>query len=125
MRTSLLAGLLHSGLSDLTNTTWTFSATPSLQPDGTEYAINFTCNDGSQTYTNTKLSFDKDYTWLYMIYAGGTNHSSYGWACVYWDGQWTWNNDNTAIRTITITGGTDATNATLIAWLQANATQTA
>ena len=117
MRTSLLAGLLHSGLSDLTNTTWTFSATPSLQPDGTEYDINFTCNDGSRTYTNTKLSFAKDYTWLYMVY------SAYGWACVYWDGQWSWHDNNTAIRTITITGGTDATNAELIAWLQANATK--
>jgi len=33
----------------------------------------------------------------------------------------TWSNN--AYKTITITGGTDATNATLIAWLEANAVQ--
>lgn len=47
--------------------------------------------------------------------------SSNNYFGVLYNGVWT----NNAYKTIEITGGTDATNATLIAWLEANGTLTA
>ncbi|MBO7735551.1 MAG: hypothetical protein J6S67_23500 [Methanobrevibacter sp.] len=98
-------------ISDLTGTTWVF-------PDGTElspgsnlnFAITFISN--SENYTGIYSGSDPEI----MYYVQNGSH-----VIVYdqWGNQWT----NNAYRTIGITGGTDVTNATLISWLEANATQ--
>ena len=99
-------------LSDLTGTTWYFNDTLSIaSADYATYSINFTYN----TYSNaTSLQINGGYGNGAMLY-DSTN--------VYYGSPSTgyWSDSNN--RTISITGGTDATNATLIAWLQANATQ--
>lgn len=94
-------------LSDLTGTTWYFNTVPVLLDD-IVYYINFTAGgvayDGFEFYDHDEIDYWKN---------GMADFSAYrvsrGW--------------NSQGRTITITGGTDATNSTLIAWMQANATQ--
>ena len=88
-------------LSDLTGTKWVLNNNPSLSGDYYFY-INFT----SQGQNYTSFAFSS---------SGNINYNGF---VPYYD---CWM-DNEA-RTISITGGTDATNADLISWLQANATQ--
>lgn len=95
-------------VSDLTNTTWYFNQWPNIN-NTADYYINFTC-DGD---TYTRLSTDSDDMYIdYYSQSTGTVH-------VY--GMMGWNDEGW--RTITITGGNDVTNATLIAWIEANAEQ--
>lgn len=75
------------------------------------YSLIFTSNNISYSTLNIsvseppqRISYDSTRVW------GG--YSSSSWS-------------NTAYKTIEITGGTDATNATLISWLEANGTLTA
>lgn len=95
-------------VSDLTGTTWEFNITISNYDSGV-YNINFSSNEQQFTYIQyTDIGTDG------AIYYNSTRvyvneFPPYSWI----DG---------AYRTITITGGTDATNATLIAWLENNAT---
>lgn len=94
-------------LTDLTGTTWYFNATPDLS-DETIYYINFTSNN--RTFNAIEL-----YDHTEIDYYGEDDFIAYT------HGNWS---SSGAYRTIAITGGTDATNATLIAWLEANATRT-
>lgn len=92
---------------DLTNTTWVFNNEISTYPSGnTTYYINFTS-------TNT------NYTQLKLNYNDGKKNVFYDYDSVFYGAMWL--NDN--YKTIEITGGTDSTNTTLIAWLTQNATQ--
>lgn len=111
MRTSLLAGLLSTGTSAVG--TWTFNSTITLEPVGTHYSVDFT-SDGS---SYSALYFEEYYSLPALLYL--TTSSNY--TLVYIENTW----QKWAQRSIAITGGTDATNATLIAWLEANATRQA
>ena len=107
-------------LSDLTGTKWVLNS--SIQPfheaDFRYYAINYISNGNNYS----SIYYDDDGNILYGLqYIGNTVDTVYSYS---WDSRWqdgTWSSP--AYRIIEITGGTDATNATLIAWLQANATQ--
>ena len=97
-------------VSDLTNTTWEIKNWPTIttSTDNT-YNINFTANNIS--YTAFRLRNNGDYNYIY-----------YNTTKVFDSDLGSWG-DYANYRTITITGGTDVTNATLITWLEANATQ--
>lgn len=94
-------------ISDLTGTTWQLNAVIDIQSLlGAQFNITFESNDTNYTYilfNDVRLVLQYDSTRVY-----------------YDDGSY-WSNEN--YRTVSFTGGTDATNATLIAWLEANATQ--
>ena len=98
-------------VSDLTNTTWVFDVGGVSYLNSTTYNITFTSNNAQYTSIKTQGN-GEEFTLIY------NNNAVY-----YYEepviGEWT----NEAYRTIEITGGTDATNATLITWLEANATQ--
>ena len=99
-------GLLAAG--DSAIGTWVFNSTITMKPSLTAYAVDFT----SSGYTFSSIGF---YAW------GQTNLLAYSGNYVYSSGSgWS---GNGSYRTITITGGTDITNADFISWLQANATR--
>ena len=91
---------LEYGSAGLSGTTWYFNSSVTLTSG--IYSIDFTSNS---------TSYD-------ILSVQGTG-VLYGSTLAYFFGSW----QNTAYRTISITGGTDANNADLIAWIQANATQ--
>ena len=100
---------LEYGSAGLTGTTWYFNAAPTSPSSVVTYSVSFTSN--SVGYTSMQLSPSGGITYI----NGGDGTVAYfsmmgGW-------------QNTAYRTVTFTGGTDASNADLIAWIQANATQ--
>lgn len=98
-------------VTDLTGTTWYFNnQINAYDPSGGSITLNFASNSGSYIRLRCveEISVEMSYQ---TIDGGGTP--------VYGDGYW----DNNAYRTIEITGGTDVTNANVIAWLEANATQ--
>ena len=110
-------------ITDLTGYTWvgnetlTFTALGSI--DVNSYYINFDYIYYDYPFPSNELDvvydIDGDFTGIEQIFV------RYGSNIVYTEnGGWS-NNDN---KTITITGGTDATNADLIAWLEANGTLT-
>jgi len=93
---------------DLTGTSWQIKTSPSLSSSLDMY-INFT-SDGYSGRNYTRIRRSSSTIRYY--------YSSTGYTTVY-SSSWT----STGYRTIHITGGTDATNSTLITWLQNNATQ--
>ena len=98
-------------LSDLTNTTWVFPN----PPDMTNYPLNY-----KYVYINfdaNGLSFARFYAWSSSIYYYFQNGSSRQVWDKYYNYTATWE----LYRTIHITGGTDATNPTFIAWLETHA----
>ena len=114
-------------VNDLTNTTWLLNDTLNLSPLELEDDIaNYTFDVSvSYTYDNVEISngsgieigAELDYLFGEMdlnIWIDGNR--IYGSS--YYSGWYDY-----AGHTITITGGTDATNADLIAWLEANAVQ--
>lgn len=99
-------------ITDLTGTTWVFNDTVTSFPSvTTDYAISFT------SYADNVPS--NEFEAVKLMPAGNIYYiqGSY-WAVVYNSSGWV----NAQSKTISITGGTDATNAEIIAWLQANAT---
>ena len=94
-------------VSDLTNTTWLIKDASEITTPNTDetYYINFS---DSNDYTQFKIGKQdtKKAIW-------------YDNSIVLYGGAWV----DESYRTITISGGTEATNSTLITWLQANATQ--
>lgn len=90
----------YGGLTDLTGTTWYFNATPALPSAESSYAVDFTSNStnyASLTIAEVGIAYDSTYAYLISS----------------WQKQ--------AYRTVSFTGGTDASNPTLVAWVQANA----
>lgn len=90
-------------ISDLTGTTWILNDNLSYFLNG-PFAIDFTSNNNSYSY---------------LYFAQSAQRLSYDSLLVYYN---SWQVDNT-YKTITITGGNEATDASLIAWLEANAVQ--
>lgn len=108
-------------VSDLTNTTWvnkdTWSATASLGVFNITGTITY--NNSEETFSDMKIGY-----WYLQDDDEVVSQAN----CVVWTlttqaykARARYPNEKTF--TITITGGTDATNATLITWLEANATQ--
>lgn len=95
-------------VADLTGTTWLFdSILDNLSPAPITYHLNFTSNNTS-------------YTTIGWTNNGKSGYSvSYDSTQIYTNGVW----GNDAYKTITISGGTDATNANLISRIELNATQ--
>lgn len=91
-------------VTDLTNTTWVLNSNISFAYWVNRWYINFTSNNTN--YTEFYMGDDEE-MWIYY-----SNNQ------VYYRG---WVND--VYKTISITGGTDVTNANLISFLQNNATQ--
>lgn len=96
---------------DLTGTTWYFNSSLNYPFSSDNYSLNFTSN--GVTYTNLQLD---DYS---MYYSNpNVTVTAYGPQ----SGPPAWSSQN--YRTISISGGADATNAALYAFISANATQT-
>jgi len=98
-------------VSTLAGTTWVINSTPVISSFDS-YGINFTSN--SNSYDRLAL----DSISIYYLYFGGEDFPSRADEA-YSGSSW----GNTNYRTIEIIDGTDVTNATLIAWLEANAEQ--
>lgn len=112
-------------VTDLTGTTWVINETPNYAPfTGIEYsaALNFISNN-----TNFRLFYPQSpslgmsglgntYYW-YADASGSVN--AYSSNARTGTASWT----NEVYRTVQITGGSDATNSTVIAWFEANAVQ--
>jgi hypothetical protein len=95
---------------DLTGTTWYFNSSLNYPFSSDNYSLNFTSN--GVTYTNLRLD---DYS---MYYSNpNITTTAYGPQ----SGPPAWTNQN--YRTISISGGADATNAALYAFISSNATQ--
>lgn len=115
-------------VSDLTGTTWIINSSvswwSSISYSSRHFIINFTSNEQS----NTRFAFENvnaDDEYFVIYYYPSTNYWS---SSVFNSGNYppttlSFVNQNSAYCTITITGGTDATNSDLIAWLEANAVQ--
>lgn len=98
-------------VTDLTGTTWVFNDTITLPT--IEFSFDFTDLSG-QTFNGIMP------TTTTVLYYGYINDSgSQDGLMAYSNPKWL----KTDYQTIAITGGTDATNTTLISWLEANATQ--
>ena len=99
-------------ITDLTGTTWLFNE--SGITSYTTIHLNFTSNNMSFTsiWPRREISLDMTYqgTNNVMVYSSMSGQSGGGWV-------------SESYRTINITGGTDATNSAVIAWLQSNAVQ--
>ena len=95
-------------LTDLTGTTWYFNYYSQINFSLNNYNINFTSADG-QEFKGISGSVSFGELW-YTKAEGGTTYIEGGWT------------QYPELRTIYITGGTDATNTTLITWLYDNAT---
>lgn len=96
---------------DLTGTTWYFNSSLDYPFTSGNYSLNFTSNGIS--YTNLQLDD-------YDMYYSNPNITTTAYGPQSGPPDWT----NQSYRTISITGGTDATNAALYAFISANATQT-
>ena len=115
-------------ISDLTGYTWVGNSNITTAPSGWDFATD----DGNTESFDINFSFEYDSLIISAerIYFNDIDVSSYviryyvnstPWEVYLNDSGW----KNNAYKTIQITGGTDATNATLIAWLEANGTLTA
>lgn len=93
-------------ITDLSGSTWVVNDYPDVISNNTYY-IDFTSNNSN--WNIFRLSVGNDPSIIYGFQE-----------TVYVDGYWY----NNAFKTIQITGGNDATNSSLISWLQNNATMT-
>lgn len=98
-------------VTNLTNTKWVLNNVLSIDDD---YYYNITFTSNSQQF----IKFSPNY-YNHDVEALFYSITEFDSVTAYEGGVW----DNNAYKTIEITGGTDVTNATLIAWLEANATQ--
>ena len=115
-------------ISDLTGTTWLFNSNIDRDKPAVGYGIKGTATSGEYTFEVQSLKIGErsgSSNYFTIEYAPvGSNYGAFfrqwgNWE--YYDGS-NWYNISTP-PTLTITGGADATNADLIAWLEANATK--
>ena len=103
------ANLHASGeITDLTGTKWEFNDAENINTldINEEYELSF--NTNSESKYSLRIGRNEGKKTIWYDYATAL----YGASCM-----------DEAYRTIEITGGTDATNSTLISWLQSHATQ--
>lgn len=98
-------------VTDLTGTTWIINSETTTPSSTIWKSINFTSNDASW---NAIVIYDDMDNEQVIAYRNDEDFPT----LVY---EWGWSNE--AYRTINISGGTDATDSTLIAWLENNAEQ--
>lgn len=91
--------------------TWLFNSTLTAPTSSFSYSIDFT--SGGNEYSTIIYLFSAA-TPIGLCYGTTSNQ-------VYTDATSTWTDE--MFKTITITGGTDATNSDFITWLKANATK--
>ena len=101
----------YGSLTDLTGTRWHFNDSLNITING-DFALTF--SSGTDNWTT--LSANSSSAELHYIYSAGGQQTT---RFVYGYTRW---HELTA-QDITITGGSAATNTTLIAWFLANATQ--
>ena len=123
-------------ITDLTNTTWILNNTLSSYPGGTyttkTYSINITTEtplpysgDTEDTFIAIMIGYDNggEHNRILLLTSLPQNYYNFS--------QLAYGNDTKSLpdtwntyydKSFTITGGTDATNSTLIAWLEQNAT---
>lgn len=110
-------------VSDLTNTKWVLDNTlGDIQSMAGGYEATYNINFVSNETTNTSMTFTYDIgsdIGTGDVQNQGLSYYSYGRVYDSYNNTWA----NTAFQTIEISGGTDATNSTLISWLESNATQ--
>lgn len=117
-------------VTDLTGYTWVGNdnlSYSSVQSSAWENGFNINFHSNSQSFNKIFVESDDlfDFSsadYFDLTYVNGGNNASYNFKSNQWY--------NDAYKTITITGGTDVTNAspnfaTLLAWLEANGTLTA
>ncbi len=125
-------------ITDLTGTVWQFNSVCNYIGDGTvnhEFLINYTSDYFEDELEATVIRCPYVASFMASVmFEGGvfylkiTDSIYTFWELTDGEGWYKEDNVGTLIKqstppTIEITGGTDATNATLISWLQANATQ--
>ena len=100
----------YGSQSSLAGTTWLINASPAAPLADSVYSVEFASNNAS-------------YARLLFTVNGADFSIMYGVDMAYYRmfGMSVWQNE--AYRTVQFTGGADATNPDLIAWLEANATQ--
>lgn len=115
-------------ITDLTGCVWVANNNISASNSYTTYSINFSNNNISGSNVKIPLA---NYSYG-KVFSNGVNDNTFNDLCLNSSNQWIiYNNDDEYVvetigtLEITITGGTDVTNATLIAWLEANGTLTA
>ena len=107
-------------VSNLTNTIWVFKSSVDLNVisgggnGSVHHSITFISNN--ITYSELSIYKSTSATYTYNLYYDNTSVLHANWSPT---DPWT----NSTFRIIKITGGTDATNSSLIQWLEANATQ--
>ena len=100
-------------VNDLTNTIWQINEDYGTSEIGTKY-INLVCLGNNTTYNSLSM-YEDDGDYL-LVYGDSSPRD----VVAYYPDNWT---DYNTYKTISITGGTDVTDATLIAWLENNAIQ--
>lgn len=115
-------------ITDLTGCVWVANNNITASNSYTTYNINFSNNNISGNNVKIPLA---NYNYG-KVFSSGVNDNTFNDLCLNSSNQWIiYNNDDEAVvetigtLEITITGGSDVTNATLIAWLEANGTLTA
>ena len=115
-------------ITDLTGCVWVANNNISASNSYTTYSINFSNNNISGSNVKIPLA---NYSYG-KVFSSGVNSNTFNDLCLNSSNQWIiYNNDDEYVvetigtLEITITGGTDVTNATLIAWLEENGTLTA
>lgn len=122
-------------VTDLTGTTWVFNNTVDYLPSPYDFSINYTLESTTGEVSDAQNR-------LYGQYAGSGIPGAPWWVILISEGQYAgvmFTNciyeghsggglakttvGGIVVKAITITGGTDVTNAALISWLEANATQ--
>lgn len=115
---SIMQKIIGGTTTDLTGTSWVFNETINISPleeDYYRFNINYyLTNDSGVSDIRLDLYSDSDIDYFEMDYPNISSayNTDFGG----------WQDDN--FKSITITGGIDATNTDLIAWLQQNATLT-
>lgn len=115
-------------ITDLTGCVWVANNNITASNSYTTYNINFSNNNISGSNVKIPLA---NYNYG-KVFSSGVNDNTFNDLCLNSSNQWIiYNNDDEYVvetigtLEITITGGSDATNTTLIAWLEANGTLTA
>ena len=101
-------------VADLTGTTWLINSSPTPADPTLTASVNFTSNNDPYTGLTLYDEMDADGSIAYR------NPDTLEFPVIVYDG-YAWSSE--AYRTISISGGADATNSTLISWFEANATQ--
>ena len=100
-------------ITDLTNTKWLFNEHIDIEEDNS-FNIIFSSNNSNFTQLSTTWYVEEGADFVSLNYNATEVYGGMSYIA-----EW----DNNAYKTIEITGGTDTSSASLISWLETNATQ--